>query len=56
MCIRDSLESRGVPARRLGTVTDGAGLEISTAGKAFSWPLAELHETWGSTIPTLMGE
>ena len=49
------LEKRGVPASRIGTVTAGSKLEIATAGKAFSWPLSELHEKWGGSIPTLMG-
>ena len=49
------LEKRGVPAIRIGTVTSGSKLEIETAGKSFSWPLAKLLETWGSAIPALMG-
>ncbi|MEI6073548.1 MAG: phosphoribosylformylglycinamidine synthase subunit PurL [Verrucomicrobiae bacterium] len=48
------IEARGVPASRLGTVTDGASLEISTAGKAFSWPLASLQASWGTSIARLM--
>jgi len=50
------LEKRGVPASRLGEVTGGSNLEVTTAGKSFSWPLAQLHEKWDATIPTLMGE
>jgi len=50
------LEKRGVPASRIGTVNAGSKLDIATAGKAFSWPISELHETWAATIPTLMGE
>ena len=50
------LEKRGVPASRIGTVTAASKLEIATAGKSFSWPLPALRETWGSAIPTLMGE
>ncbi len=48
------LEWRGVPACRLGTVTSGANLEISAAEKTFYWPLADLRETWDSTISNLM--
>jgi len=52
--ILDHLEKRGVSASRIGTVTAGANLEIATAGKSFSWPLASLAKTWGSTIGALM--
>jgi len=48
------LAERGVPASRIGTVSSGNSLGISTAGKSFSWPLGELGETWGSTISHLM--
>ena len=48
------IEALGVPASRLGTVTDGDSLEIATAGKAFSWPLAGLHASWGTSIARLM--
>jgi len=48
------LTERGVPASQIGTVNCGNSLDISTAGKSFSWPLAELGETWGSTISRLM--
>ncbi|MEI6494027.1 MAG: phosphoribosylformylglycinamidine synthase subunit PurL, partial [Verrucomicrobiota bacterium] len=50
------LEEKGVPARRLGTVTAAEILEIATAGKSFSWPLPEIHGTWAAAIPSLMGE
>jgi phosphoribosylformylglycinamidine synthase len=49
------LEKRGVPASRIGTVTSDSNLDIATAGKALSWPLAKLHETWSGSIPALMG-
>jgi phosphoribosylformylglycinamidine synthase len=48
------LAERGVPGSRLGTVTDGETLEIATAGKSFSWPLAGLHSSWSAAIPSLM--
>jgi len=48
------LAERGVPASQVGTVNCGNNLDISTAGKSFSWPLDELGETWGSTISRLM--
>lgn len=48
------LEWRGVPARRIGSVTGDGELKIATAGKSFSWPLLELHEKWNSAIPGLM--
>ena len=49
------LEIRGVSASRIGTVTADSNLEIATAGKPFSWPLAQLHEAWSGSIPALMG-
>jgi len=52
--VLDLLEARGVPARRLGTVTGAKTLEITAAGKRFSWPVAELHKTWASAIGSLM--
>lgn len=48
------LEWRGVPARRIGSVTGEGELKIATSGKSFSWPLLELHEKWNSAIPGLM--
>ncbi len=48
------LAEKGVPATRLGTVNSGNSLDISTAGKSFSWPLDGLGEKWGSTISRLM--
>jgi len=50
------LEKRGVTASRIGTVTATENLEIATAGKAFTWPLSELLETWSAAIPSLMEE
>lgn len=54
--VLDSLKKNGVPASQIGTVVAAEKLEIEAAGKTFSWPLAKLHETWGSAIPALMGE
>ncbi|MFA7345557.1 MAG: phosphoribosylformylglycinamidine synthase subunit PurL [Terrimicrobiaceae bacterium] len=49
------LEEKGVPACRIGTVTTTGKLDITAAGKTFSWPLAGLHEKWSAAIPSLMG-
>ncbi len=49
------LAREGVPAQKIGTVTAGPDLEIQASGRALRWPLAELHESWSGTIPTLMG-
>jgi phosphoribosylformylglycinamidine synthase len=48
------LEKSGVPATRLGEVTSGETLAISTAGKTFTWPLPDLHHAWADTIGELM--
>lgn len=48
------LESHRIPALQIGLVTDGASLEITTAGKSFSWPLELLWKNWGSSIGGLM--
>jgi phosphoribosylformylglycinamidine synthase II len=48
------LEWRGVPARRLGEVTDQDSLTITVDGRAFDWKLASLHEAWAETIGRLM--
>jgi phosphoribosylformylglycinamidine synthase len=48
------LAASGVPARQIGIVTDSTTLKLSAAGKSFSWPLADLHKTWSSTIGNLM--
>jgi phosphoribosylformylglycinamidine synthase len=48
------LTERGVPAAQIGTVNSGNRLDISTAGKSFSWPLDDLGEKWNSTISRLM--
>jgi phosphoribosylformylglycinamidine synthase subunit PurL len=49
------LEWRGVSVRRLGKVTKSASLKISADGRNFSWPLAELDDSWSKTIEKLMG-
>ncbi len=52
--VLEFLQGRKVPASRIGSVTGGKDLEISTAGKSFAWPLGELRESWGSTMSGLM--
>ena len=54
--VRAFLGKKGVPAHTIGTVTADKKLEIKAAGIVFSWPLAELHESWSGAIPSLMGE
>jgi phosphoribosylformylglycinamidine (FGAM) synthase-like enzyme len=49
------LEKRGVPASQIGEVAASSKLEITTAGKSFSWPLAEIRKKWNDSIPALMG-
>ncbi len=49
-----ALESRGVPAQRIGTVHADPNLGISAAGKSFDWPLDDLRQTWGAAIGDLM--
>jgi phosphoribosylformylglycinamidine synthase len=46
--------ARGVPACRIGTVTSAAKLEITTAGRTFSWTTSGLSDAWGSAIGDLM--
>ena len=43
------LEWRGVPARRLGTVTKSDTLRISADGKTFGWSLTDLDAAWSQT-------
>jgi len=50
-----ALESRGVPARRIGSVLAEPCLEIAATGKSFAWSLEDLRQTWGFTIGELMG-
>lgn len=45
----------GVPAARIGTV-GGENLFINTSAGTFSWPVAELHDTWWSSIARAMKE
>ena len=48
------LEWRGVPARRLGPVTDSGSLKISADGKTFAWLSSELDASWSQSIGKLM--
>jgi phosphoribosylformylglycinamidine synthase len=50
------LEWRGVPARRLGTVTKSDSLKISADGKTFGWSLADLEAAWSRTIQKVLCE
>jgi phosphoribosylformylglycinamidine synthase subunit PurL len=50
------LEWRGVPARRLGTVTKSDSLRISADGKTFGWSLSDLDAAWSQTIEKLLRE
>ncbi len=43
----------GLQATRIGTV-GGDKLEVKTATGTFSWPIAELHDTWWHAIGRLM--
>jgi phosphoribosylformylglycinamidine synthase subunit PurL len=48
------LEWRGVPARRLGAVTNSPSLRISTDGRTLAWLLSELDASWSQSIERLM--
>ncbi len=48
------LEWRGVPARRLGAVTNSPSLRISTDGQTLAWLLSELDASWSQSIERLM--
>lgn len=48
------LEWRGVPARKIGVVTDARDLKIAAEGAVWEWPLADLDAAWGGTIERLM--
>jgi phosphoribosylformylglycinamidine synthase len=48
------LEWRGVPARRLGTVTTSDSLRISADGKTFGWSLDDLDAAWSQSIEKLL--
>ena len=50
------LEWRGVPARRLGIVTNSDSLRISADGKTFGWSLSDLDTAWSQTIEKLLRE
>ena len=50
------LEWRGVPARRLGTVTKSDTLRMSADGKTFGWSLKDLDAAWSQTIEKLLRE
>jgi phosphoribosylformylglycinamidine synthase subunit PurL len=50
------LEWRGVPARRLGTVTKSDTLRMSADGKTFGWSLKDLDAAWSQTIEKLLSE
>jgi phosphoribosylformylglycinamidine (FGAM) synthase-like enzyme len=50
------LEWRGVPARRLGTVTKSDTLRMSADGKTFGWSLTDLDAAWSQTIEKLLRE
>jgi phosphoribosylformylglycinamidine synthase subunit PurL len=43
----------GVPAQRLGTV-GGDKLSIKAAGHSWSWPVADLHDTWWNALARAM--
>jgi phosphoribosylformylglycinamidine synthase len=47
------LASRGVPARRLGTV-GGSELKIAVHGTTTTWPASELHHAWHGAIASAM--
>jgi phosphoribosylformylglycinamidine synthase subunit PurL len=50
------LEWRGVPARRLGTVTKSDTLRMSADGKTFGWSLTDLDAAWSQTLEKLLRE
>ncbi len=47
------LASRGVPARRLGTV-GGSELKIAVHGTTTTWPASELHQAWHGALASAM--
>lgn len=48
------LEWRGVPARRLGSVTAGDVLAVAADGASFQWQVKDLRDTWSGAIGSLM--
>ncbi len=48
------LEWRGVPARRLGSVTAGDVLAVAADGASFQWQVKDLRDSWSGAIGSLM--
>jgi phosphoribosylformylglycinamidine synthase len=45
---------RGLPVRKLGTVSKNPELKIAADGAEWSWALGDLNQAWGETIERLM--
>ena len=53
--VESELTSSGVPFRFIGTVTADPDLSITSGASVFTWPVANLNDTYEKAIPLLMG-